>query len=105
MAIVNDYIMPCTPSNIMYPFLLTCDAHSDMPFEKEGPEEPGDFRLSSNWLTSGTNSFCNNDGGQPLVRGIMRELMWWFTLLPRLSPDQDRRCEQRAYSVGPACLG
>lgn len=62
MATVNCCIMPCTLSNIKSPFLLTFDAFSDKPLVKEGSEELGDFRSVSDWLASGTNSFCNNDG-------------------------------------------
>lgn len=66
MATVNYCIIPCTLSNIVNPFILTCDALSDKPFVTEGSEELGDFRSASDWLTSGTNSFCNYEHGQPI---------------------------------------
>lgn len=39
---------------------------SEMPLVNEGSEEVGDFRSVSDWLTSGTNSFYNNDEKQTI---------------------------------------
>lgn len=57
--------------------LLTCVAFSDGPFVTQGSEELGGFRSASARLTSGTNSFCNDDDGGgddgQKVAGIKRE--------------------------------
>lgn len=108
MASLSYCIMPCAFSNIINQVLLTCGAFSDEPFVKEGSEELWDFRSVSDWLTSGTNSFCSNDDGQEIgqtFRGIMTDLKQWFWLPSRFSPDRGRHCERRACSAGPACLG
>lgn len=91
-------------SNFKNLFILTCDASSDKQFVKAGSEELGGFASVSDWLTSGTNSFCNSDE-QPTVRGIMMSTKQHNAALTALSPDQGRCCERTACSAGPVCLG
>lgn len=48
----------CPLFNLTHVFLLTCDALLDKPFVKVTSDEPGGLESISDWLTSGTNSFC-----------------------------------------------
>lgn len=57
----SDIIESCAVSSIQPNtsfFLLTQDALSDKPFVKAASEELGALESISDWLTSGTNSFC-----------------------------------------------